>query len=223
MQLNEIHNPSEHASVSLKTILLVFAIVLIGTLGYLVYQQNTEIDNTDYGANVIQNSETTTQNSTAETAPADPCDFSTVTASVIPGKTFDIFGGENFSTIVCGYIHTKEQNVGMDEEIIKNVAYVAVKKFKDDAFKAKIEAGIAGEGNTVNAKLGSDYLLGCGCLEGGKIVANPEPTGGLMSLADQAKFIASTAEKPVIMKLTYEVHGGSGCTCCTLFEKAEVL
>lgn len=223
MQLNEIHNPSEHASVSLKTILLVFAIVLIGVLGYLVYQQNTEVDNTDYSANVVEKTEKKTDNETATVASADPCDFTKVTTTIIPGTTFDVFGGENFSTLVCGYIYTKEQNMGMDEVLMKNTAYVAVKKFKDDAFKAKIEAGITGEGNTVNSKLGSDYLLGCGCLEAGKIIASPEPTGGLMSLADQAKFIASTSDKPVIMKLTYEVHGGSGCTCCTLFEKAEVL
>jgi hypothetical protein len=40
MQLNEIHNPSEHASTSLKVILLVFALVLVGTLGYLVWDAN---------------------------------------------------------------------------------------------------------------------------------------------------------------------------------------
>jgi hypothetical protein len=40
MELNEIHNPSEHASVSLKVVLLVFSLVLIGTLGYLVWDAN---------------------------------------------------------------------------------------------------------------------------------------------------------------------------------------
>lgn len=67
MQLNEIHNPSEHASVSLKTILLVFAIVLIGTLGYLVYQQNTEVDNTDYSVPKTTKTETKTEETVTET------------------------------------------------------------------------------------------------------------------------------------------------------------
>jgi len=42
MQLNEIHNPHEHASVGLKVMLLVFAIILVGVLGYLVWQQSPE-------------------------------------------------------------------------------------------------------------------------------------------------------------------------------------
>lgn len=49
MQLNEIHDNHEHASTSLKTILLVFAIVLVGTLGYLVWDANNTLTpgNTD--------------------------------------------------------------------------------------------------------------------------------------------------------------------------------
>jgi hypothetical protein len=39
MQLNEIHNEHENASVSLKVLLLIFGILLVGALGYLVYQQ----------------------------------------------------------------------------------------------------------------------------------------------------------------------------------------
>lgn len=217
MQLNEIHNPEENASVSLKIILLIFAVVLVGALGYFVWQQNTEPTTTDYSGVNLQ-----TTDELAE-VPADPCDFSNVKATLTAATTYDILGGENFSTLVCGYIYTREQDMGLGEVDIRNVAYVAVKAFQDAKFKAKIEETISSEGNTVNGKIGSDYLLGCGCLENNEIVASPAPAGGLMSVGDQTKFIASTTDKPVIMKLTYEVHGGSGCNCCTLFEKAEVL
>lgn len=46
MDLHSIDN-HDHASTSFKVVLLVFAIVLIGALGYLVNQQNKEPDTTD--------------------------------------------------------------------------------------------------------------------------------------------------------------------------------
>lgn len=48
MELNEIHSPNEHASVSLKVILLVFAVALIGVLGYLVWDNNNTPETADY-------------------------------------------------------------------------------------------------------------------------------------------------------------------------------
>ena len=57
MQLNEIHNEGEHASVSLKVILLVFAVILVGTLSYLVWnEQITVIDN---GSTIVIKKSTT--------------------------------------------------------------------------------------------------------------------------------------------------------------------
>jgi len=41
MELNQVHNEHEHASTSLKVVLLLFAIVLVGVLAYLVWQQQT--------------------------------------------------------------------------------------------------------------------------------------------------------------------------------------
>lgn len=61
MQLNEIHDNHEHASTSLKVILLVFALVLVGTLGYLVWDFNRTPDTTDYSTPVAKKkTETTT-------------------------------------------------------------------------------------------------------------------------------------------------------------------
>ncbi len=39
MELNEIHTKHEEASTSFKVILLIFALVLVGVLGYFVYQE----------------------------------------------------------------------------------------------------------------------------------------------------------------------------------------
>ncbi len=48
MELNDIHSEHEHATTSLKVVLLVFAIVLVGALAYLVWAQNTAPDTTGY-------------------------------------------------------------------------------------------------------------------------------------------------------------------------------
>ncbi|MEK7202110.1 MAG: hypothetical protein AAB669_01070 [Patescibacteria group bacterium] len=54
MQLNEVHTEHEHATTSLKVVLLVFAIVLIGALSYLVWASNTAPDTTDNSAAVTK-------------------------------------------------------------------------------------------------------------------------------------------------------------------------
>jgi|SRR3989344_4805407 len=46
MELNETPTEHEHASVSLKVVLLIFAIVLIGALGYFVWNANQATDDT---------------------------------------------------------------------------------------------------------------------------------------------------------------------------------
>lgn len=67
MELNEIHNPNEHASVSLKVILLVFAVALIGVLGYLVWDAQNTPETADYNPQPVvekksANTELETQN-----------------------------------------------------------------------------------------------------------------------------------------------------------------
>lgn len=63
--MNEIHDNHEHASTSLKVILLVFAIVLVGTLGYLVWDFNRTADTTDYSTPVAKKKTETTNTTTA--------------------------------------------------------------------------------------------------------------------------------------------------------------
>jgi hypothetical protein len=69
MELNEIHTEHEHATTSLKVVLLVFAIVLIGALSYLVWAQNTASDATDYSAAMTKKTTTSTP-STSSTTPS---------------------------------------------------------------------------------------------------------------------------------------------------------
>ena len=65
MELNEIHSEHEEATTSLKVILLVFAVILVGVLAYFVWAQNTAPDTTD---NSVTSSKKTTDTSGGTTA-----------------------------------------------------------------------------------------------------------------------------------------------------------
>ena len=82
MEINETHTEHEHATTSLKVVLLVFAIVLVGALAYLVWAQNTAPDTTD-------NSAVVTKKSTAGTPPTTSTTPSTTkTDSTDSWKTY---------------------------------------------------------------------------------------------------------------------------------------
>lgn len=69
----------EHASTSLKVVLLIFAIVLVGVLTYLVWNQNNQTDTTDYASPTVKTTETATTSETDDrnliTIPKDQGNF----------------------------------------------------------------------------------------------------------------------------------------------------
>jgi hypothetical protein len=217
MQLNEIHNEHENASVSLKVLLLIFGIILIGALGYLVFQQ--------YYAPAVSENETA-PNVTAEVAEdstetvADPCDFTGAdTTDFQAASAYDIFGGETFDTLVCGYFSQKTTEIEGEQ---KTLAYINIKEFADQGFKTSIQTGLS-EGNTVNSSSGAtEYQLGCGCTDGSSVTVD-EHLNFTISAADEQKLIKSTNEKPLLLKISFEEHLGSGCNCCALMEGVKVL
>lgn len=78
MELNEIHTEHEHATTSLKVLLLVFAIVLVGALAYLVWASNTAPDTTDNSAVVTKKTEST---ASVDSLKPDISDYTILTAS----------------------------------------------------------------------------------------------------------------------------------------------
>lgn len=61
MQPNEIPAlPPHHAPTSLKTLLLIFGVLVVAALGYLVWAQNSDPDATDYLAPSVKQTEPTT-------------------------------------------------------------------------------------------------------------------------------------------------------------------
>lgn len=223
MDLHEPFEGHEHATTSLKVLLLIFAVVLIAALGYFVYQTNTTPDSTDYSAKTVKDAAATndaTETATTETT-TDDCDFTKTTVTLKTATTYDLGGGEEFDTLVCGYLTQKEENMALegDEPLTKNRAYLTVTKFQDEKFKAALDKQIS-DGNTVNSAAAGTYQLGCGCYENSKIVSD---TGDLTDAASQVKLLASTKDKPVMVKLGFQVHAGRGCSCCNLVDKLEVI
>jgi len=68
MELNNIEN-HDHASVSMKVIMLVFVLILVGVLGYFVWVQNTTVDTTD-NSTVVKKSTSSSSTSTSTATPA---------------------------------------------------------------------------------------------------------------------------------------------------------
>lgn len=72
MELNEPFEGHEHATVSMKVVLLMFAIVVIGALSYFVWAQNTAVDSTDYSTPKVT-TKTTQKTETTAAAKAVAC------------------------------------------------------------------------------------------------------------------------------------------------------
>ncbi len=207
--------PNHHVSNTTKLLLLILGLTIVTTLGYFTWYVGGEQQLVEETAPVVKDK--TEQVAVVPTV----CDFDSVSPTLKAGSTFDLGGGEEFDTVVCGYLTTKEENMAMegDEPLIKNRAYFNVTKFQQVEFKTALDAQLA-EGNTVNAVTAGEYQLGCGCSENGKIVSD---VGDLTDAISLPKLLASTKDKPVIVKLSFYKEGGRGCTCCNLLDKIQVL
>lgn len=167
----------------------------------------------------------TTESETVPTPePVSTCDLTKVTG-LVAGTNWDIQGGENFSTAVCGYL-TREDIYNEMDDVTKNIASLVITSYKDAGFKTAIEEGIS-EGNTVNTSSGGNNKFGLGCYENSQITFNvPNNIGlgssGTIDAVSTLKLINATATKPVAVKLEFKEHLGSGCNCCNLAEIVEV-
>lgn len=168
---------------------------------------------------------TTTTSNTANTQePNSTCDLEKITG-LTAGTTWDIQGGETFSTAVCGYLTREVVHNEMDD-VTNDIASLVITSYKDAGFKTSIEKGIS-EGNSVNTSLGGNNKFGLGCYENSQITFNvPKNIGlgssGTIDAASTLKLINATAAKPVAVKLEFKEHLGSGCNCCNLAEIVEV-
>lgn len=177
--------------------------------------------------------ETSTKNSSLQTtqAPAttttsqnSSCDLSKVTG-LTPGTTWDILGGEDFSTAVCGYLKTETVHNEMDD-VTNDIASLVITSYKDAGFKTAIEK-VVNEGNTVNSSSSANNSFSLGCYANGQITySRPNELSmgqtGTIDAAQTTKLKNATATNPVAVKLEFFKHAGSGCNCCNLAENVIV-
>ena len=163
-------------------------------------------------------STTTEENSSTSTEAvvSSACDFSK-SVSLKAAATYDIFGGDIFDTVVCGYLVTKEEEVWEQKQ---TSAYLAITKFYHEDFKKSLAKGIT-EGNGVNQQTADGaYLFNLGCQQSGKISGRDYETGvPYLDETAQINIQNSTKDKPVALILSFGKHEGMGCSCCNLAHK----
>lgn len=139
---------------------------------------------------------------------AKPRDLKTTTR-------YGIFGDDEFETVVCGYLVTKEEE-RFREKV--NIAYLRIVEFYDDGFRKAIETGIR-QGNTVNAIENGFYDFSLGCFKKQKIEGEDKATSTYLPEAVQKALLASSAKQPIALLLSFGKHPGSECICCHLADQ----
>jgi len=136
------------------------------------------------------------------------CDFS----QPVPLREttqYGIFGNDNFDTIVCGYLKSKEIPFPVEHYN----AYLVISDFLHEGLIRSIDKEIR-IGNSVNIKEGNDYWFNLGCLKDGEIIS-----GADINTQTQQAILDSSPSKPVSLVLSFEKHPGYDCDCCNLANK----
>ena len=147
--------------------------------------------------------------------PAPECDFSKPMA-LRPATTYDIFGQDEFDTLVCGYLITREE---MAWEELQTNAYLVVVDYADENFIQAVDAGIQ-MGNGVNKKGPLYYEFNLGCYEDERIKGIEHGDGNpYIDPQTESAILSSTPENPVSLVLSFGYHPGWSCVCCNLAHK----
>jgi hypothetical protein len=128
-------------------------------------------------------------------------------------RTYDIFGGSEFDTLVCGYLFTQPEE-NFDTRI--TVAYLRIINAPDRRFLRSMKREID-RGNSVNFVRDKAYHFNLGCLKNGKIqgIKYDRRYPYLTDRVEQS-ILRSTPQQPVRLILSFGKHIGSGCECCNL-------
>ncbi len=148
------------------------------------------------------------------------CDFSRE-VDLRTSERYGLFGDDVFDTVVCGYFDIQEEEVYGE---LNTVAYFKVMKFMDEGFKASIQQAID-EGNSLNRNIDGNLALSMGCLEEGGIIGVDHENGtdgAYIDFATQIPILASTADYPISLILSYGEHEGFGGACLNLMHSVEL-
>ncbi|MFM2432397.1 MAG: hypothetical protein RLZZ511_3611 [Cyanobacteriota bacterium] len=134
-------------------------------------------------------------------------------AKLRSAQRYGIFGDEEFDTIICGHLVTRQEKI-WDESV--NSAYFRISKFADMQFQAAIAQGIQ-SGNHVNALRQGQYELNLGCMSSTGIVGQ-EYNAKVPYLNDRTinALKRSQNQQPIAVVISFGKHPGSHCDCCNL-------
>jgi hypothetical protein len=146
------------------------------------------------------------------TAQESSCNFA-ASGSLRKTQKYGIFGNDEFETLVCGYLVTRQETV-WDEPV--NNAYFRIVKFSDAGFRQAIKAGIE-QGNRVNTIRQGQYEFNLGCFKNNAVHGQQHnPKQAYMTSGVNAKLRQSSEQQPIVLKLSFGKHRGSECVCCNL-------
>ena len=136
---------------------------------------------------------------------------------------YNMFGEIIFDTVVCGYMVKKVEPVPFIEDgSTQTNAYFRVIEFADEKFKESIVGGVD-EGNSVNSVSKDGYDFNLGCLEKGKIIGGHREEAFYINSETENKVLSSSENKPIALILSFGIHGGMGCDCCSLAHKIRAI
>lgn len=138
--------------------------------------------------------------------------------------TYDIFGWEEFNTIVCGYLVNK--SISCDDEDIWSCMekpYFAVSRFCDSGFEKALQNSI-NWWNSINKYENEIYYLNLGCYKENKIIGdnltcNVNSACGENNYIDDktmSAILSSNAWQNVCILLNFVRHPATSCDCCNL-------
>ncbi|OUC16086.1 MAG: hypothetical protein B0A82_03670 [Alkalinema sp. CACIAM 70d] len=154
----------------------------------------------------------------APTAPEPPCELPSV-PNLRSTTAYGIFGDDEFDTVVCGYLVTRQEQ-HFDNTV--NAAYLRIVRFGDPGFQQAIAQGIANQ-NSINQYRDGKYELNLGCLKNNKIVGiEYDRLTPYITPETQQQLQASSRDRPIPVVLSFGKHRGRDCECCNLAHKVRV-
>lgn len=215
-----------------KKVLLLSGLVLVLSACSLTTTQNQEQATSPQKKNIFQadveGRPIELPNQSADSglpkATLQKCNVISKELNLKAANNYSMLGNDEFDTAVCGYLVKKVENVPFIDDGSKQTnTYFNVVEFADSNFKDSVLKTISEEGNTINQASGQAIELNLGCLEKGSISGISYQSDPYIDAKTMASILASSAENPVPLVLSFGIHDGRGCNCCNLMHKVRLI
>jgi hypothetical protein len=157
----------------------------------------------------------------SNSATAMKCAFdASIYNELTAGRDYDMFGNEEFDTVVCGYLVTGKNTSEATGKTV-DVAYFRVLDIST-GFKNAVDQAII-DGNTVNRKIGNNLDIRLGCIENNELVTNDAGDTDELDSATSQAILNSTEANPINLILSFEEESGQGILCDSLADTIQLV